>query len=111
MQLAHELLNSSEKHLLHVGREDESVEVKDPSGREAPLGSCLFIFGISENLGLISLIFFPQPEEKLVLVALDEAWALMLEKFSSAQRKAILTNVITSFLTNPEAWSQVYLIY
>ncbi len=111
MLLARELLNSTSSNFFHVKRKEYTTEIIDPDGKEIPLDSCIFIFGISKELGMLKALFFPQPDERFVLAALDEVWITVLEKFDLAQRLTVLTNVIASLVTNQEAWSQVYLIY
>jgi hypothetical protein len=69
------------------------------------------MMGISKDLGFLKLLFFPQPEDRLVLVGLDEVWIKVLEKMEKAQRLTVITNVIVSFLTNREAWNQIYILY
>lgn len=111
MKLAEDLLNSKENYVFQVKRAENPVEIKDSLGRAPPPDSCLFILGISQELGLIKLLFFPQPDERLVLVALDEMWIKVIENLEESQRLTVLTNVAASMVTKPEAWSQVYLVY
>ncbi len=110
-KLAEDLLNSTQQHFFRVKRGDHSVEIKDPTGKSPPKDSCLFILGISQDLGIINLLFFPQPEGRLVLVAVDEVWIKVIEKVEDSQRLTVLTNVAASMVTKPDAWSQIYLVY
>ncbi len=111
MLLAREILDTKQSHYFHVKGEDFPTEVKDPRGKSVPIDSCIFIFGISKELGMIKLLFLPQPEEKLVLCGLDEVWITVLERIEPSQRLTVLTNVIASLVMDQAAWSQVYLIY
>ena len=111
MKLAEDLLNFKVSHYFHIKREAQNSDVKDVTGASVPLGSCIFLMGVSKDLGICKLLLFPQPEERLVLVALDEVWIKVLESMDESQRMVTLTNVAASFITNPGIWSQVYLLY
>lgn len=111
MKLADDLLSSKVSHYFHIKREEHDTDVKDTTGQSVPLGSCIFLMGVSKDLGICKMLFFPQPEERLVLVALDEVWIKVLESMDESQRMSTLTNVAASFITNPSLWSQVYLLY
>jgi len=67
--------------------------------------------GVSKDLGICKMLFFPQLEERLILVGLDEVWIKVLESMDESQRLTTLTNVAASFITNPGVWSQLYLLY
>ena len=111
MKLAEDLLNNKQSHFFRVRRADQPVEIKDPTGKSPPSDSCLFILGISQELGLVKMLFFPQPGERLVLVAIDEVWIKVVENVEESKRLTLLTNVVASMVTNPKAWNQVYLVY
>jgi len=111
MKLAEDLLNNKQGHFFRVRRADHPVEIRDPMGKSPPSDSCLLILGISQELGMVKMLFFPQPGERLVLVAIDEVWIKVVENVEESQRLTVLTNVAASMVTNPEAWSQVYLVY
>ena len=123
MLLAEELLNSDNPHYFHIKRSEEETEIKDPMGETVPLGSCIFIMGISKDLGVCKMLLLPQPEnfdeeerpigdpQRLVLVAIDEVWIKVLEQIEESQRLTTITNVAASLVTNPDIWSQVYLVY
>ncbi|MDD1776691.1 MAG: hypothetical protein LUQ65_00875, partial [Candidatus Helarchaeota archaeon] len=105
------LLNSKVAHYFHINRATQETEVRDVTGTPVPPGSCIFLMGVSKDLGVCKMLFFPQPDERLVLVALDEVWIKVLETMEESQRMTTLTNVAASFITNPDLWSQVYLLY
>ena len=111
MQLAEEILSSKVNHYFHIKQEEASTEIKDPTGKTVPYDSCLFILGISKELGIIKLLFFPQSEGRLVLVGLDEVWIKVLEKIEESQRLTVLTNVVASFVTKKDVWNQIFLVY
>jgi hypothetical protein len=111
MELARELLDCKRRHYYHVKRDLHPVEIKDPTGKEVPEGSCLFIFATSMELGIFKALFIPQPEERFVLTALDEVWIKVIEEVPEAQRMTLITNVTASLIIKPENWSQIYLIY
>ncbi|NVM27424.1 MAG: hypothetical protein HWN65_01170 [Candidatus Helarchaeota archaeon] len=111
MLLAREILASKVNHFFHVKREEYPTEIKDPSGKELPQDSCIFIFGVSTELGMLKALFLPQPEERLVLVGIDEVWINVLEKIQESQRLTVLTNVLASLVNKSDAWTQVYLVY
>ena len=111
MRLARDILELSASNFFHVKREEQQTEIKDPSGKEVPIASCIFILGISKELGVIKLLFFPQPEERLVLAGLDEVWIKVLENIEEEKRMTVLTNVLATLVKKKEVWSQVYLIY
>jgi len=123
MLLAEELLNSENPHYFHIKRSEEETDIRDPTGKTVPLESCIFIMGISKDLGICKMLFFPQPKEfdeedrpiggpkRLVLVGLDEVWIKVLETIEDSQRLTTITNVAVSFITKPDIWSQVYLVY
>lgn len=111
MRLARDILDVTAANFFHVKREVQPTEIKDPSGKEVPMDSCIFILGISKELGIIKLLFFPQHEERLVLAGLDEVWITVLENVEQEQRMTVLTNVVASLVMKQEAWSQVYLVY
>jgi hypothetical protein len=108
--LADEILNNAASHYFHLKRKDHSTIIRDPTGKDVPLGSCLFIFGISKDLGIFKALFFPQEEQRLVLVGLDEVWIKVLENIEPSERMTVITNVAVS-LTKSDVWSQVYLLY
>jgi len=108
--LSKEILSNTASHYFHLKREENSTIIRDPAGKDIPLGSCLFILGTSKDLGIFKALFFPQAEQRLVLVGLEEVWIKVLENVEPSQRMTVLTNVAAS-LTNSEAWNQVYLIY
>lgn len=121
--LAEELLNSNIPHYFYIKRSEQETDIKDPTGKTVPLGSCIYIMGLSKDLGICNMLFFPQPEEfdeeerpiggpqRLVLVGLDEVWIKVLEQIEESQRLTTITNVAASFVTTPDIWSQVYIIY
>jgi len=109
--LAEELLNTKKANYFHVKRSEEETEIKDPTGNDVPLESCIFIMGIPKDLGICKMLFFPQEEERLVLAGLDEVWIKVLEEIEEAQRLTTITNVSASFITNSDMWSQIYLVY
>ena len=111
LQLARELMASKLGQFFHVEREKFSVEIRDPTGKEVPLASCLFILATSTELGVFKTLFFPQTGERLVLTALDEVWIKVLENVQEDQRLTLITNVAASLLTRPQSWSQIYLVY
>lgn len=111
MKLAEDLLNSKVSQYFHIKREAQESEVRDVTGKSVPSGSCIFLMGVSKDLGICKMLFFPQPEERLVLVALEEVWIKVLETMEESQRMTTLINVAASFITNPDMWSQVYLLY
>ncbi|TFG05965.1 MAG: hypothetical protein EU536_00045 [Promethearchaeota archaeon] len=111
MQLAHELMNSRANQFFHIKRADQPIEFRDPTGKEVPIDSCIFIYGVSSELGIIKLVLIPQTEKRLVLAALDEVWIKVLENIDPSQRMTVITNVVASFITKPATWNQVYLIY
>ncbi len=111
MVLAHELMATKKSNFFHVKRDAYETEITDPKGVEIPMGSCVFIFGVSKELGMIKALFFPQSEERLVLAGVDEVWITVLDKIDTSQRLTVLTNLFASLVNNSEAWSIVYLIY
>jgi hypothetical protein len=111
MVLAHELMATKKPNFFHVKRDAYDTEITDPKGQAIPMGSCVFIFGVSKDLGMVKALFFPQPEERLVLAGIDEVWITVLDKIDESQRLTVLTNLFASFVNNSEAWSIVYLIY
>ncbi len=111
MLLAREILASKCTHYFHVKRTDNATEIKDPMGKDLPPDSCIFILGISNELGILKTLLLPQPEERLVLVGLDEVWITVIEKIEASQRLTVLTNVLASLVNKTEAWNQVFIIY
>ena len=110
-KLAEDILNSKISHYFHIKREEQDTDIRDVTGRSVPAGSCIFLMGVSKDLGICKMLFFPQLEERLVLVGLDEVWIKVLESMDESQRLTTLTNVAASFITNPDMWSQLYLLY
>ena len=110
-KLAEDILNSKISHYFHIKREEQDNDIRDVTGKSVPPGSCIFLMGVSKDLGICKMLFFPQLEERLILVGLDEVWIKVLESMDESQRLTTLTNVAASFITNPGVWSQLYLLY
>jgi hypothetical protein len=62
MLLAEELLNSEIPYYYHIKRSEKETDIRDPTGKAVPLESCIFIMGISKDLGIFKMLLFPQPE-------------------------------------------------
>ena len=108
--LLDEILKKTAKHYHHIRRTENPSEIKDPTGKKVPQDSGIFIWGNSSEMGFLEALFFMQPDERLVLVGLDEIWIQVLEKYEAPQRLTVLTNILASLL-NTNLWDLVYLLY